>query len=100
MISTAETRFCKEVTMPPNNLAYTAAAKSVTKAFIAAWSLALIFYFIVYAVRSSPAVMIPELASSFNTTPVGVSTVLGGVVNLLVATRCVKVAAWIHRPPR
>ena len=36
----------------------------------------LVFYFIEYAVRSSPAVMISELVSLFNTTAPGVSTIL------------------------
>ena len=36
-----------------------------------------VFYFLEYAVRSSPAVMIPELESSFHTTALGISAILG-----------------------
>jgi TctA family transporter len=58
----------------------------------------LAFYFLEYAVRSSPAVMIPELAKTFGVSALGVSDILGtyhytystaslvaGVVVLLVA---------------
>jgi len=36
-----------------------------------------LFYFLEYAVRSSPAVMIPELEGSFHTTALGLSAILG-----------------------
>jgi len=36
-----------------------------THAFIVAWVFSLAFYFLEYAVRSSPAVMIPQLAKTF-----------------------------------
>src|ERR1700728_1688803 len=48
-----------------------------TRAFVIAWAFTVIFYFLEYAVRSCPAVMIPELQSSFNTTPLGLSAILG-----------------------
>jgi MFS family permease len=48
-----------------------------TRAFIVAWVFTVIFYFLEYAVRSSPSVMIPELETSFNTTAFGISTILG-----------------------
>ena len=48
-----------------------------TRAFIVAWVFTVIFYFLEYAVRSSPSVMIPELEASFNTTALGISTILG-----------------------
>jgi MFS family permease len=35
------------------------------------------FYFLEYAVRSSPSVMIPELANAFGITALGVSAILG-----------------------
>jgi len=50
---------------------------SRTRAFQIAWGLALCFYFVEYAARSAPAVMIPELSQAFGTTAVGVSTILG-----------------------
>lgn len=42
-----------------------------------AWVFTVVFYFLEYAVRSSPAVMIPELESSFHTTALGISAILG-----------------------
>ena len=46
-------------------------------AFIVAWVFSLAFYFLEYAVRSSPAVMIPQLASTFGVSTLGVSGILG-----------------------
>ena len=46
------------------------------RGFIIAWIFALIFYFLEYAVRSSPSVMIPQLAAAFRTTTLGVSSIL------------------------
>ena len=48
-----------------------------TRAFVIAWGITVIFYFLEYAVRSCPAVMIPELESSFHTTALGISAILG-----------------------
>jgi MFS family permease len=48
-----------------------------TRAFVIAWGFTVIFYFLEYAVRSCPAVMIPELESSFHTTALGVGAILG-----------------------
>ena len=48
-----------------------------TRAFVIAWLFTVVFYFLEYAVRSSPAVMIPELESSFHTTALGISAILG-----------------------
>jgi len=47
-----------------------------TRAFVLAWAFTVVFYFLEYAVKSSPAVMIPELESSFHTTALGISAVL------------------------
>ena len=47
-----------------------------TRGFVIAWVFALIFYFFEYAVRSSPSVMLPQLATSFGTTALGVSSIL------------------------
>jgi MFS family permease len=46
------------------------------RAFVIAWAFALLFYFLEYAVRSSPSVMIPQLASAFHTTALGVGSIL------------------------
>ena len=54
-----------------------ATAASRTRAFQIAWGLALFFYFLEYAARSAPAVMIPHLSLAFGTTAVGVSAILG-----------------------
>ncbi|MGA7918388.1 MAG: MFS transporter [Candidatus Acidiferrales bacterium] len=48
-----------------------------TRAFVIAWAFTVTFYFLEYAVRSSPAVMIPELEASFHTTALGISAILG-----------------------
>ena len=48
-----------------------------TRAFVIAWVFTVLFYFLEYAVRSSPAVMIPELEGSFHTTALGLSAILG-----------------------
>jgi MFS family permease len=54
-----------------------AAGTSRTRAFQIAWGLAMCFYFLEYAARSAPAVMIPELTRAFGTTALGVSAILG-----------------------
>ena len=48
-----------------------------TRAFVIAWFFTVIFYFLEYAVRSSPSVMIPELEASFHTTAIGIAAILG-----------------------
>jgi MFS family permease len=58
-------------------LGSSAAAGKEQKRYIVAWLLCLIFYALEYASRSSPSVMVPELAKSFATTSVGVAAVLG-----------------------
>jgi len=47
------------------------------RAFAIAWVCALLFYFLEYAGRSSPAVMIPELSQAFSVSALGVSAILG-----------------------
>src|ERR1700742_3918571 len=54
-----------------------ATSTSRTRAFQIAWGLAMCFYFLEYASRSAPAVMIPELKRAFGTTALGVSAILG-----------------------
>jgi MFS family permease len=53
------------------------ASGTIARAFAWAWGCALIFYFLEYAIRSSPAVMMPELSSAFGVNTVGVSAILG-----------------------
>ncbi|MBO2010998.1 MFS transporter [Hymenobacter negativus] len=48
-----------------------------TKPYVIAWVFSLIFYFLEYAVRSGPAVMIPELARTFGVDAMGVGAILG-----------------------
>jgi MFS family permease len=54
-----------------------ATSTSRTRAFQIAWGLAMCFYFLEYASRSAPAVMIPELTQAFGITTLGVSAILG-----------------------
>src|SRR5262249_13260654 len=46
-------------------------------AFVVAWLFCLVFYFIEYAMRSAPSVMLPELRTAFGLTPVGLSSLIG-----------------------
>ena len=45
--------------------------------FVAAWALALVFYFLQYALRSAPGVMIHELRDAFGLSPLGMTSLLG-----------------------
>ena len=58
-------------------ITYEATSASRTRAFQFAWGLAMCFYFLEYAARSAPAVMIPHLSLAYGTTAVGVSAILG-----------------------
>jgi len=42
-----------------------------------AWVLTAVYYFYQYALRSAPAVMMPELSSAFGLTPLGVASIVG-----------------------
>jgi MFS family permease len=44
---------------------------------IAAWLLTAVFYFYQYAMRSAPAVMVPELTTAFGLSAVGVASLIG-----------------------
>ena len=46
-------------------------------AFVVAWLFCLLFYFMEYAVRSAPSVMLPELTKGFGLSTVGVSSLIG-----------------------
>ena len=54
-----------------------ARASSLHTAFVVAWFFCLLFYFIQYAMRSAPGVMIPELTAAFGLTALGMSSLLG-----------------------
>ncbi len=45
--------------------------------FLVAWFFCLLLYFLQYALRSAPGVMIPELIAAFGLTALGVSSLLG-----------------------
>jgi len=45
--------------------------------FIVAWVFCLLFYFMEYAVRSAPSVMLPELTSAFGLSTTGLSSLIG-----------------------
>ena len=47
------------------------------KAYAIAWGLAAVFYFLEYASRAAPAVMMPELAQAFGVSVLGLSGILG-----------------------
>jgi MFS family permease len=44
---------------------------------VAAWVLTAIYYFYQYALRSAPAVMMPELSNAFGITPIAVASIVG-----------------------
>jgi MFS family permease len=54
-----------------------ATSASRARAFQISWGLAMCFYFLEYAARSAPAVMIPDLTRALGTTAVGVTAILG-----------------------
>src|SRR5258707_13534506 len=54
-----------------------AAASAFKSAFIIAWLFCLLFYFMEYAVRSAPSVMLPELRTAFGLNTAGLSSLIG-----------------------
>jgi len=60
-----------------NDLTTITPNKSKERAFIIAWVFGLIFYFLEYVIRSSPAVMIAQLSGAFGVNALGVSSILG-----------------------
>ena len=46
----------------------------------AAWLLAAIYYFYQYALRSAPAVMMPQFSEAFQVTAVGVASLVGSLL--------------------
>ncbi len=61
----------------PSSGAKRAAASTFNTAFIIAWLFCLLFYFMEYAVRSAPSVMLPELTTAFGLNTVGLSSLIG-----------------------
>lgn len=53
------------------------AAKATSHAITLAWLLTAVFYFYQYAMRSAPAVMMPDLTEAFGMTAVGVASLVG-----------------------
>jgi len=66
-------------------------ANPLARRYVMAWALALMFYFLEYAARSSPAVMIPQLSAAFGTTAVGVSAIIGDTWRL-----CLGALLWVR----
>jgi MFS family permease len=62
--------------MPDQNTTQPA-QKTKFNVYIVAWVIGLLFYFIEYAVRSSPSVMMPELAVFFGLSTVAMSAMIG-----------------------
>lgn len=54
-----------------------AKASGFHTAFIVAWAFCLLFYFMEYAVRSAPSVMLPELTTAFGLSTTGLSSLIG-----------------------
>src|SRR4051812_40316241 len=53
------------------------AARATSRAVTFAWLLTAVFYFYQYAMRSAPAVMMPDLTQAFGMTAVGVASLVG-----------------------
>jgi len=53
------------------------AVNQLRMGFIVAWFFCLLFYFMQYAVRSAPSVMLPELTAALGLTTLGISSLLG-----------------------
>ena len=70
-------------------IAPTAPSRVQMRPFVIAWLCCTVFYFLEYAIRSAPAVMIPELARNFGVSTVGVSTIVGVYYYTYAATSLV-----------
>jgi MFS family permease len=53
------------------------AAVTPLGAITVAWLITSIYYFYQYAMRSAPAVMVPEMSAAFGLTPVGIASLIG-----------------------
>ena len=45
--------------------------------YIIAWACCVLFYFLQYALRSAPGVMVPELTTAFGLSALGISALVG-----------------------
>src|SRR5215211_2691072 len=54
-----------------------AATSNGIRIAVAAWVLTAVYYFYQYALRSAPAVMMPELSNAFGLSPLGVASIVG-----------------------
>src|SRR5438128_11129484 len=61
----------------PMGAAKPAAASAFKTVFIIAWLFCLLFYFMEYAVRSAPSVVLPELTNAFGLNTVALSSLIG-----------------------
>ena len=52
-------------------------ARASVRLAVVAWILTAIYYFYQYALRSAPAVMMPELSNAFGLSPLGVASIVG-----------------------
>jgi MFS family permease len=64
-------------TAPLPTTVQAASADRLEISFVIAWFFCLLFYFMQYAVRSAPSVMLPELRSAFGLTTLGLSSLIG-----------------------
>ena len=55
----------------------TPVAQARMRPFVIAWGCCTVFYFLEYAIRSAPAVMIPELSHQFGVSALSVSSIVG-----------------------
>jgi len=53
------------------------ATRNIARVAAVAWLLAAVYYFYQYALRSAPAVMMPELSEAFGLSALGVASILG-----------------------
>ena len=68
----------------------------LSKAFVIAWAVGLLYYFLVYVIRSCPAVMIGPLADHFHTSAVGVSSIAGSYYYTYAITSLIAGMALDH----
>src|SRR4051794_26902564 len=47
------------------------------RAIVVAWVLTAVYYFYQYALRSAPAVLVPELGTAFGVSPLAVASIVG-----------------------
>jgi MFS family permease len=52
-------------------------ARAGVRMAVVAWVLTAVYYFYQYAMRSAPAVMMPELSNAFGVTPIAVASIVG-----------------------